>query len=96
VKEDEEGDGLLESGESLFYREAKILKSLTESNTFKHSKKKFIALLCNGSYRAVQRKIRIATLANAMPELKKMNLREAEERLKFVFKSEQTNMNFDD
>jgi hypothetical protein len=96
VKEEEEGDGLMETGESLFYREAKILKSLTESNTFKHSKKKFIALLCNGSYRAVQRKIRIATLANAMPELKKMNLREAEERLKFVFKSEQTNLNFDD
>lgn len=83
-----ESVGSLEGGESLFYREAKILKSLIESNTLSLSypKKNFIALLCNGSYRAVQRKIRIATLANAMPELKKMNLREAEERIRFVFK----------
>jgi len=70
------------TGESLFYQEAKILKSLTEGNSFKRSKKKFIALLCNESYRSVQRKIRIATLAIAIPELRKMNLREAEEHLK--------------
>lgn len=71
--------------ESLFYREAKILKFVIEELTVEGSglfKKDFVKLLGHGSYRSVQRKIRIATMAQIVPELKKLNLRDAETRIK--------------
>lgn len=69
--------------ESIFYTEAKTLKFLVDNLTWgKFDKKLLIKLLDHGSYRAVQRKIRIATLAMTMPELKKLNLGDAEGRIK--------------
>lgn len=71
--------------ESVFYKEAEILKLLVENlvrPSREFPKREIIKFLGCGSYRSVQRKIRIASMGLTMPELKRLTMRSAEQQIK--------------